>query len=256
MAKLEGSNLVLSSEERELLKKCKDLELIPNQEGIFLLIDKTLAVENEGKQFCVDVPLLEEQQQVIGLIKQTRMSDLVEGKFEQQLNDKQKRALLELIVSGKVMIFKLNDSYKKGIYRVKDDEKEEETKKHEPKESENYSAEKKAVPDYTFEKDGFVATTNNERAKILSSEHKEQIEDGELKGIKSFEGIYYLIQTYLLEKYTKKTLQIFENKNETTIEDLSKEISVSIELTKIVCEFLKEDGELLEKKKGKYTYIS
>ena len=256
MAKLEGSNLVLSSEERELLKKCKDLELIPNQEGIFLLIDKTLAVENEGKQFCVDVPLLEEQQQVIGLIKQTRMSDLVEGKFEQQLNDKQKRALLELIVSGKVMIFKLNDSYKKGIYRVKDDDKEETEKKHEPKESENFNAIKKAVPDYTFEKDGFVATTNNERAKNLSSEHKEQIEEGELKGIKSFEGVYYLIKNYLLEKYTKKTLEIFENKNETTLEELAKEINASIELTKIVCEFLKEDGELLEKKKGKYTYIS
>jgi len=257
MAKLEGSNLILSSDERELLKSCKDLELIPNQEGIFLLIDKALAMENEGKQFCVDVPLLEEQQQVIGLIKKTRMSDLVEGKFEQQLNDKQKRALLEMIASGKIIVFKLNDSYKKGIYRVKEDEeKEDVAKKQEKKESENSTAEKKAAPDYTLEKDGFIATTNNERAKILSQEYKEQIENGELKGIKSFEGIYYLIQTYLLEKYTKKTLQIFENKNETTIEDLSKEISVSIELTKIVCEFLKEDGELLEKKKGKYTYIS
>jgi len=257
MAKVEGANLVLSSEEMELLKKCKNLELIPNQEGIFLLIDKTLAIENEGKQFCVDVPLIEEQQQVITLIKKARLSDLVEGKFEQKLNDKQKRALLELVASEKVIIFKLNDSYKKGIYRVKDDEeKENKIKKTGKKDSEKFEAEKKATPDYTLEIDGFLATTNNERAKILSSEHKEKIEHGELKGIKSFEGIYYLVETKLLDHYTKEVLKSFEKNNENEIEALAKEINISVELTKIICEFLKEDGELLEKKKGKYTYIS
>ena len=256
MAKLIGSNLVLSSEERELLKESKDFELIPNQEGIFLLIDKALAMQSEGKQFCVDVPLLDEQQKVTALIKKARMSDLVEGKFEQQLTDKEKKALLELIISGKVFVFKLNDSYKKGIYRVRDDEEELKAKTHEKKESENYSAEKKAVPDYTFEKDGFVATTNNGRAKILSSEHKEEIKKGDLRGLKSFEGVYYLIDEYLLTKYTTKLLSFFENTPQTTVDDLAKEIDISVELVKIVCEFLKEDGELLEKKLGQYTYIN
>jgi len=254
MAKLEGSNLVLSSEERELLKKSKDFELIPNQEGIFLLIDKALAMENEGKQFCVDVPLLEEQQKVIGLVKKARMSDLVEGKFEQQLSDKEKKALLELIISGKIFVFKLNDSYKKGIYRVHDEE--ETTKTQTVKESENFEAVKKLLPDYNLETDGFIATTNNERAKILSSEHKEQIEKGELKGIKSFEGVYYLIENYLLTKYTTKLLSFFENNPQTSAEELAKEINVSLDLAKIVCEFLKEDGELLEKTLGQYSYIN
>ena len=256
MAKLEGSNLVLSSEERELLQNCKDLELIPNQEGIFLLIDKALAMKNEGKQFCVDVPLLEEQQKVIELVKKARMSDLVEGKFEQQLNDKEKKALLELIVSGKIFVFKLNDSYKKGIYRVHDEEEEETTKTQTIRESENFEAKKKLIPDYNLETDGFIATTNNERAKILSSEHKKQIEKGELKGIKSFEGVYYLIENYLLTKYTTKLLSFFENNPQTSAEELAKEINVSLELVKIVCEFLKEDGELLEKTLGQYSYIN
>ena len=256
MAKLVGSNLVLSSEEMELLKNSKDLEIIPNQEGIFLLIDKSLAAQSEGKQVCVDVPLHEEQQKVIGLIKKARMSDLVEGKFEQQLNDKEKKALLELVMSEKIFIFKLNDSYKKGIYRVRDEEEEQTNKTHKKKESESFSAPKKATPDYTLDIDGFAATTNNERAKILSTEHKSEIEKGKLRGIKSFEGIYYLIEDYLLTKYTTKLLSFFENKNQTTIEEIAKEIDISIELTKIVCEFLKEDGELLEKTLGQYTYIN
>ena len=255
MAKLKGSNLVLSSEEMELLAKCKDLEIIPNQEGIFLLIDKSLAIENEGKQFCVDVPLIEEQEKVIGLIKKARMSDLVEGKFEQQLSNKEKKALLELVVCGKVFVFKLNDSYKKGIYRVKDEEESEKPPRTK-KESENFNAEKKLIPDYTLEKDGFFATTNNERAKILSSEHKEEIEKKELKGIKSFEGVYYLIDNEMLEEYTAKTLHYFEEKNETTLLELAKGLDISSELAKIVCEFLKEDGELLEKTKGNYKFIN
>ena len=51
-------------------------------------------------------------------------------------------------------------------------------------------------------------------------------------------------------------LNSFEKKHETTLIELTKEINVSEELVRIVCEFLKEDGELLEKTKGQYTYIS
>jgi hypothetical protein len=254
MVKLEGKKLTLSEEEYVLVKKFEELELIPNQEGIFLLIDKKKAAEREGAQVCVNVPLLEQHEEVIGMIKKARLSDLVEGKFENQLNAKQKQAMLELIASGRVFVFKLNDSYKKGVYRVKDEE--EKNKKRTKRDSEDFNAPKKLPPDYILETDGFVATMNNERAKILSSEYRERIEAGELKGIKSFEGIYYLIETDLLDNYTKKVLGEFLEHNEMTQEEIAEKVNISIELAKIICEFLKEDGELLEKRKGKYKYIS
>lgn len=254
MAKVQGTNLVLSKEESDLVKKHPELVMIQNQEGVFLLIDVKLLEKNEGKQVCVKVPEHnEEKEQVIGLIKKGRLSDLVEGKFESTLNDKQRKALLELVATGKVFVFKLNDTYKKGVYRIKDDEENE--KPLEKKESEDFNAQEKSVHDYTLEKDGFVVAHNSELAKELSAKHEHSIKEGLLRGIKSFDGYYYLIEQKLLEHYMKKAVLALNQKEEQIIEDLAKNINASKTLTKIVCEFLKDDGEIMEKKKGNYKYI-
>ena len=261
MAKVEGNKLILSKEETELVKNHKELELIPNQEGVFLLIDKEVALKKEGAQVCVQVPehkeeIREEVEEVIGLVKHGKLSELVEGKFEEKLTPDQKEILKDLITKGKVFVFKLNESYKKGVYRVKEEGKDVRVKENVKKESENFLAEKKQYPDYTLEVDGFIATLNNDRAKILSQEYRERIEAGELKGIRNFEGVYYLIENELLVFYSEKVLEKIKEKKEATLEGLAEEINISIELTKIVCEFVKEEGEILEKRKGKFIYIN
>jgi len=285
MAKIEDGKIVLTKDELNLLKNSEELELIPNQEGVFLLIDKKIALEQEGKQVCVEVPLIEEQEQVLKLIEKGNLSELVEGKFEETLNEKQQRALLELIVAKKVFVFKLSESYKKGVYRIKEDEEktgaeekngektgaeqkgkleeqkselenEEQKKKIKIFDSENSEATPRLLTEYSLEKDGFVATKNVEMAKALSNKYRKRIEDKELIGIRNFEGVFYLIENKLLEKYLKKFLEELEKEKTITIEGITKKLNVSIELTKIVLEFLKEDGEIIEKKKGSFNYIS
>jgi hypothetical protein len=264
MVRVKDKQIVLDDEEFELLKNFSEMELIPNREGIFLLIDKNKVLAEEGKQVCIDVPLIEEQHEVIEMITKGNLKELVEGAFEDKLNDKQKKALLELKASGKVFLFKLNESYKKGVYKVREEEKKDakvelaeikETKKNAPKASEDFNAETKLLPDYTLEVDGFVATKNNERARILSVEHKEQIEGKELFGIKSFEGIYYLVNGKLFEKYKLKIISLLEKENNKPLEEIAKTLNASLELIKIVIEFLKEDGEVLEKIKGEIHFI-
>lgn len=255
MAILENNFLKLSKEELVLLKKYSELTLIPNQEGVFLLIDKNKLSENEGKEVCITVPqkeiLDEEAQQVIGLIRKGKLSELVEGKFEEKLNEKQKTALKELIDMGKIFVFKLNETYKKGVYRVKD---EEEANK-ELKLEQTFDAIEKQLHEYDLDKDGFVVVNNQNKARELSQIHESQIKEGLLKGIKSFDGYYYLIKNEILEYYIKKAVITLNEKEEQLIEELAKNINASKILTKIICEFLKEDGEIIEKKKGTYKYV-
>jgi len=246
MAKLDGNKLLLNKEELTLLGESKELELIPNKKGIFLLIDKNTDTTHSEE---VVVEKNEDEDQLLQKISEKKLTELVEGKFEETLNKKEKELLQKLLSEKKVTIFKLNDSYKKGVYRVNE---KATLKKYD---SEKFEIDKKPLPDYDLEKDGFFATSNLERARILSAEHKERIEEGELRGIKSFEGTYYLIQNDLLENYTKILLNIFNEKENNSIIELGKTANISLELVKIICEFLKEDGELLEKKKGEYTYI-
>lgn len=149
MAKVIGKNISLNPEESNLLGEGKEYEIIPNDKGIFLMIDKTHLKEKEGKQVCVKVPALEEEkQQVIELIQKRKLSELVEGKFESTLNENQKKALLQLVTSGQVFVFKLNESYKKGVYRIKEDE--EKNGNREKKESEEYKAKEKNWNEYNL----------------------------------------------------------------------------------------------------------
>ncbi|MFA6268434.1 MAG: hypothetical protein WCW13_01610 [archaeon] len=254
MAKVIGKNISLNSEEASILGEGKELEIVPNGKGIFLFIEKSMLKETEGTKVCIDVPQLEEEsQEVIGLIRKGDLSNLVEGKFESTLNEKQKKALLQLVVSGKVFVFKLNQTYKKGVYRVK--EEEEAQVKREIKESENILAIEKPFDQYNLEQDGFLIIKGKDRAMSASHEFERSIKEGLLKGIKSFDGNYYLIQTDLLNDYIKKTISAFEPKPTLSLEELSLSIKASQMLTKVICEFLKEEGELMEKKKGLLHYI-
>ncbi|MEK6958868.1 MAG: hypothetical protein AABW59_02370 [archaeon] len=261
MAKVEKERIILSAEEAILLKGIAEVELIPNQKGVFLLIDKGIMGKNEGKEVCVQVPAKEKpsdpkeetRQEVAGLIKKGKLSELVEGKFEATLNEKQRKALLEMVVSGKIYVFKLNETYKKGVYRL--NEEAEAEKEREKKDSENFGAPEKPIDEYNLGVDGFIIARYPERARNLSMEYETPIREGKLKGMKSFDGNYYLISTELLEAYIQKTMIAFGSAPTMTLEDLAKNTNASLTLTRIVCDYLKEEGELIEKKKGQYTYI-
>ena len=260
MVKIIDKKVALSSEELCLLGEGKEYELIPNQKGVFLLIEKQVIAKNEGKQVCVNVPhheelsnpLENEKEHVIGLIKKGKLSELVEGKLEELLNDAQKKALTELIREGEIFVFKLNESYKRGVYRVKEEiESENRSKKN----SEDFNAVEKKLEEYNIDADGFLAVKNTDKARSISYEYEGQIKEGLLKGIRAFDGTYYLLETNLLKNGITKIGNAFEGVKSLTVEELAQKINYSKLLTRIVCEFLKEEGEVLEKRKGQYAYI-
>ena len=259
MARVSGKNIILSPEETALFRE-KDFEVIPNGEGVFLLIEKEIL---EKKHPSVTTPksleakkssaLEEEKQQLIGIIKKAKLTEIVEGKFELTLNEKQKQAFKELLTEGKVFVFKLNESYKKGVYRVQEENFAEEHR--EKKDSENANAPDKEYNAYTLKHDGFLIIRGKDQASQASHEFESQIKEGLLRGIKSFDGNYYLIQTDLLEAYINKAMSAFAHQSTQTTEELTRAMNASKRLTTIVCEFLKDEGEVLEKKKGTYRHI-
>ncbi|MBN2067744.1 MAG: hypothetical protein JW744_04715 [Candidatus Diapherotrites archaeon] len=107
----------------------------------------------------------------------------------------------------------------------------------------------KAIDEYSLEKEGFVVCRNEQRAKSLSQELKKEIEDGQIKGIKSFDGFFYIIETELYEKYAGKVLETMRNSKTISSKELAEKTGLSPLLVRIICEFLKEDGEIIEKRK-------
>jgi len=252
MVKVTGKGIELSAEESEMLGEGHEFELIPNQKGMFLLIDKEKLNEK-----CVPKPKKEKNEEekeiVIELIKKAKLSDLVEGKFENILDEKQKKALLSLVIEGRVFVFKLNETYKKGVYRIKEEIIEE--AQREKKESEDFNAIEKPLGEYNLVCDGFMVIIGKDGASRASYTYEKQIKECILRGIRSFDGNYYLIQNDLLTSYINKSIIALTQKELQTIDELASNLKISKLLTRIICEFLKDEGELMEKKKGYYQYI-
>jgi hypothetical protein len=265
MAKIENGKLLLSKEEQDLIGEGKEFDIIPNQKGIYLLIEKTLEEEKGGTQVCVQVPekkideLAEEKEKIVGIINKGKLSELVEGKFEKSLKENELKALRELKKEERVIVFKLNETYKKGVYKINPDFKlgeEKKKKENKKKTTEDYNAKEKEYENYNLDEDGILIVKNQTLVRQISSEMEKEIKDGMIRGLKSFDGFYYIIENELLVHYLEKTIEAFRKKTTQSIDELAKNINISKILVKVVCEFLKDEGEIIEKKKGEYSYIN
>ncbi len=122
------------------------------------------------------------------------------------------------------------------------------------KESESFNAKEKRPDEYTLEKDGFLVFKNAENAKILSIKLKKEIDDGKIRGIKSFDGFYYIVQNELYQKYRTGVLSAIKEKAN-GVAGIGEQIGISKMLAKVVCELLKYEGEIIEKRKDKFQTI-
>jgi len=217
------------------------------------------------------------EQSIIELLAQASLKQRVEGEFEKMLDKQGLVAFKKMLSSGEVVPFKLNKNYKKAVYKARE-EVEGEGKGTEgkelngagaaaagkagegkpslaKKESEKKEAGEKQTGEYCLEKDGFLVCRNDERVKALSQQYREDIEKGNIKGIKSFEGTFYIIDGALYDKYKEKVLSAARAGDEVRLPQLAEKVGISSMLVKIVCEFLKEEGELIEKRKELFKAV-
>ncbi|MDD5148497.1 MAG: hypothetical protein PHH08_03460 [Candidatus ainarchaeum sp.] len=225
-----------------------DFEIIKIRGGVFALAEKEPLPEKE-KKIEAKKPgndALGMESKILAMLGEKRLSDRVEGRFEKLLSQKEADYFKEMLKEGKVFAFKLSDKYKKPVYKIAALKK---------KDSETTALQNKPISEYCLEKDGLLVCTDRKKAEILSYELKDAIKDGRISGIKSFDGNYYIIETELLMKYRPVFLGIINANKTISFEELAEKAAVNTVLARIVCEFLKEDGEIIEKKKGQYTYV-
>ncbi len=114
---------------------------------------------------------------------------------------------------------------------------------------------KKAAEFESLEKEGFIVCKSPRDARILSEKFKEEIEKGGIKGIKGFDGLFYIIKGPLYEKHKGKILETIRANKEIGTQGIGEKLSIDRIIARIVCEFLKEEGEIIEKRKEKFQAI-
>jgi len=181
------------------------------------------------------------EQKILSLIQEKPFSERVQGRFEKFLSDKGIQKLGELLDAGKVEIYK-KAKYKKGVYVLSRQAFPEPEKIQQEKPPES--------------NEDFFIINNEFQAKALSNKFAEQIKKGLIKGVKSFDGTYYVAKSGFLEKWQDKVLKELKKQKQFSLTDLAKNTGWDKNIIKMVLEFLKESGEVLEKRKEFYELIT
>ena len=223
-----------------------DFELTKIRHGLWLLEHKKAEKkpvpaekEKQGKE------TMELNAKLFSMLQDEKLSERVVGKFENLLNPKELARLKELIKEGKVFEFKLSEKYKKPIYKISLPKK---------------NTGEKTVPElpaseYCLENHGILVCTTKAKAYEVSINMQDAIKNSEIRGIKSFDGNYYIIENELLQKYKQPIAEIIQANKSISLGEIHKKAGVSKILAKIACEFLKDDGEIIEKRGGHYQYV-
>lgn len=209
------------------------------------LSNEVIALVKSGKASPEESAL---EQKIISLIKEKPFSERVQGRFEKFLSEKGTQKLKELIDKGIVEVYKKAE-YRKGVYVLSRNprplqEKQASIQKALPEES---------LPDLNA--DGYAILSNDFQARALSTKFAEQIKQGLIKGVKSFEGTYYVAKAEFLEKWQEKILKELKKKKQVSLNALTQGTGWNKQVVKMVLEFLKEDGEAIEKRKEVYELV-
>jgi hypothetical protein len=221
------------------LDPTKEYRLVKVKEGVWVLSE-----EGRAKEERVD----ETEQKIISLLKKKSLGERVEGKFEKYLSDKELKKFNELLKKGVIEKFKLSQKYKKAVYELKGEKLGLGKEKV-------YEEKEKPFDQYSLEKDGFIIARAEERVKKLSNELSERIKNNEVKGIKSFDGNFYIIETKLYGKKADAVLNFLQNKKSAYLNEISKGVNLTGTLTKVICEFLKDEGSIIEKRRELYQLV-
>ena len=172
------------------------------------------------------------------------LSKKVEGEFEKQLNPEEKKRFEELLKEGIIEKFRLNESYKKAIYRIN-------LKKglNENKEFNVNSPEKKITSN------GFEVMVNENQARDFCDQFSAEIKENQIRGIKGFDGYFYAIHSDMLEKVKPEILSELKKSKNVSLKELKEKTDFPEQLLRGTIEFMKEDGDVLEKRKGIYQII-
>jgi DNA-binding Lrp family transcriptional regulator len=269
--KKEGKTSIVldENESRQLTGLGGEFELFQPKKGLLILTEKTVE-----KHVLPSAPVKPMQastaplenpksnpidEKLFKILDNRKMlSQRIEGKLEKTLNSVELKRFEELLKEGSIEKFKLSEKYKKPIYRLNEKKFRESREKKALVANEFNPVPKIASassPAFSLEKDGFFILKSDEEARRISFERQEEFKKGLLRGIKSFDGSFFVMKKSALENCETKILAFLEKQSKADLQSISKNTQLSPEAVRIACEFLKEDGQIFEKTKNQYCLV-
>jgi hypothetical protein len=187
-------------------------------------------------------------ERITGLLENRPLSERVEGKFEKLLKADELKSLTEMLKTGEVVRYK-GQNYRKSVYLLKN-----ESEKRAAAGSGKAGRERFSEEGNDIEKNGFAVFNDEKTAMDFSEAYREDIRERSVIGIKSFDGCFYFVRMGLFKRRSGPLLEYLSKKRGVYLSELGKTLKNRM-LAKVMIEFLKEEGLVIEKRKEFYEAV-
>ncbi|MFA6214335.1 MAG: hypothetical protein WC717_03590 [Candidatus Micrarchaeia archaeon] len=239
------------------------LEVFPLRDGIYLL-----SVKGAIGGHAPSAGLSEPERQLVKKLLAIRFEKRTPSDVDKTLTGAEKATLASLLDKKVVNIFR-SGKYENGVYNVSDaifGQTRDIPAAHPldtaapqssaiPRQLPSSSAAGKAAPakpSFDPLSKGYLVLDNEGDARQLSGAVAERIKAGEVAGLRSFDRKYYFIRKDFAMQHQPKIMSSLE-KGDKTADELARVLGLPSEACLAILLHMAEEGELLEKNKGKFA---
>jgi antitoxin component of MazEF toxin-antitoxin module/biotin operon repressor len=212
----------------------EELGLREAQEVDFDLVDKKSVLMKKLE------PIGAQELEVLSQLNEIRFAARTKNAVKKKLSPKQQAVLNKLLKKGVVSFYEKGKYKDKGVYSISRDYYYLLSKKQSP------------PPAQPSTQKGFQVVGDWEKAKNLMSENKKRISGGELYVVRSFDKRFYFVESSIVDSVNANVLDLLEQQS-MSLEEISQKLGVETQLLKAVMEVLREQGEVIEKRKEVYS---
>lgn len=109
-------------------------------------------------------------------------------------------------------------------------------------------------PEWKLEKEGVAVFENELEAKRVSKVFEAEIKEGRVMGVRGFDKKFYVVTSALRDSVSAKVSRALSQKA-SGIADLAAETRAPLDAVNAVLQLMKEEGELIEKKRGVFSLV-
>ncbi|VVB98337.1 Uncharacterised protein [uncultured archaeon] len=210
----------------------------------------------EGKK------LTSAEKSVLHKLMKIRFADRTPSNIEKTFSGPEKETVRQLIKEGFLQVFYGKKYEKTGVYNISGDiypllsQEDAPTGavQQAPAQAQQQAPARSAVPPSYSEltKNGWMIIPNPRDAEQFSYDLKTSGLSSNVKGVRGFDGRFYVATNKLLYASYPKIKDVLEKKKEMHLVEIASETGMEVDAASVIMHLLAESGEIIEKKRDLY----
>lgn len=250
----QGENLlIIVPKEFAGIREGDRLELIEAKPGIYTLVNNEVLVKPAARAAEAQPLLSPAEMKLLKKLDGIRYEERIPAKVQKLLGDDEKKTLDEMVKKGFVSLYRGKQYSQTGVYSIAGAIYSLLRNGGAQKLPEQVS-EKGSLPwDAHLGKYGYVIIERQDEAKLVSEKLEPEIKSGEVLGTRGFDMKYYIAQKKFYDVWEGKIAALLRARKAANEGEVCSALGMSEVACRVALELMREQGEVIEKKKGNYA---